>query len=78
MLAVMQVNFTPEQMIRLEKAAAAAETDVEQLVKTAALTVSEQDELFHTAILEGIAAADRGEFIEEAEMDARIKKLLRS
>jgi len=47
----MQVNFTPEQIARLEKAAAAANTDVEELVKTAALTVSEQDEQFRAAVL---------------------------
>ncbi|HLK02807.1 MAG TPA: hypothetical protein VKT53_00095 [Candidatus Acidoferrum sp.] len=74
----MKVNFTPEQMARLEKAAAASNTDVEELVKTAALTVSEQDEQFRVAVSDGIAAADRGEFIDEAEMDARFRKLLQS
>jgi predicted transcriptional regulator len=74
----MQVNFTPEQLARLEKAAAAANTDVEQFVRTAALTVSEQDEHFRAAVLEGIADADRDEFLDEGEMDARIKKLLQS
>jgi len=74
----MQVNFTPEQIARLEKAAAAANTDVEELVKTAALTVSEQDEQFRAAVLEGIAAADRGKLVEEPEMDARFRKLLQS
>jgi len=74
----MQVNFTPEQIARLEKAAAAANTDVEELVKTAALTVSEQDEQFRAAVLEGIAAADRGELVDEPEMDARFRKLLQS
>jgi len=73
----MQVNFTPEQIARLEKAAA-ANTDVEELVKTAALTVSEQDEQFRAAVLEGIAAADRGELVDEPEMDARFRKLLQS
>jgi len=38
-----------------------------------------QDEArFRAAVREGIAQADRGEFIEQDEMDARLEQMLRS
>ena len=53
-------------------------TDLERLVKDAALRLLEEDVLIRAAIREGIAQADRGAFIEEAEMDSRLERLLRS
>lgn len=38
----------------------------------------EEDARFRSAAREGIAQADRGEFIEEEEMDARLEQMLRS
>ena len=46
-------------------------------MKDAALRVVE-DVQFRAAVREGIAQADRGEFIEEEEMDARFEEMLRS
>ena len=74
----MDVHFTPEQEARLNQLASSAGTDVSNLVKDAALRLIEEDEWFRTGVREGIAQADRGHFIEEPEMDARLKKLLRS
>jgi predicted transcriptional regulator len=42
------------------------------------LRLLEQDARFRAAVREGIAPADRGEFIEEEEMDARIERMLNS
>jgi len=42
-------------------------TDAERLVKDAALRLLEEDAQFRVAVREGIAQADRGEFIEEEE-----------
>jgi predicted transcriptional regulator len=36
------------------------------------------DDSFRAAVREGIAQADRGQLIEEDEMDERFKKMLRS
>ena len=55
-----------------------AGTDTERLVKDAVLRLLEQDARFRTAVRKGIAQADRGEFIEEEEMDARIERMLKS
>jgi predicted transcriptional regulator len=73
----MEVHFTPEQEAQLAKVATIAGTDPERLVKDAALRVVE-DVQFRAAVREGIAQADRGEFIEEEEMDARFEEMLRS
>jgi predicted transcriptional regulator len=77
-LKAIEVHFTPEQEAQLAQVAAKAGTDAKRLVKDAALRRLEQDARFRAAVREGIAQADRGEFIEEEEMDARLEQLLRS
>jgi predicted transcriptional regulator len=77
-LKAMEVHFTPEEEARLSQIAARSGTDPECLVKDAALRLLEEDARFREAVREGIAQADRGEFIEEAEMDARLEQMLRS
>ena len=74
----MEVHFTPEQEAQLSQIASRAGTDTERLVKDAVLRLLEQDARFRVAVREGIAQADRGEFIEEEEMDARIERMLKS
>jgi predicted transcriptional regulator len=77
-LNAMEVHFTPEQEAQLAQIANSAGTDAERLVKDAALRLLQEDARFRTAVREGIAQADRGEFIEEEEMDARLEQMLRS
>jgi predicted transcriptional regulator len=74
----MEVHFTPEQEAQLAQIASNAGTDAERLVKDAALQLLQEDARFRTAVQEGVAQADRGEFIEEEEMDARLEQMLRS
>ncbi len=74
----MEVHFTPEQEAQLAQIASHEGTDVEQLVKDAALRVLENDVRYRAAVREGIAQADRGEFIEEEEMNARLERMLQS
>ena len=74
----MEVRFTPEQESRIAQLAASAGTEPEALVREAALRLIEEDARFRAAVLEGKACADRGEFIEEDEMDARFEEMLRS
>ena len=47
------------------------------MVKAAALQFAD-DARFRAAVLEAKAFADRGEFIEEDEMDARFEEMLQS
>jgi predicted transcriptional regulator len=73
-----QVHFTPEQEAQLAQLATKSGTDAEHLVKDAALRLLEEDACLRAAVREGIAQADRGEFIDEPEMDARLEQMLRS
>jgi predicted transcriptional regulator len=47
-------------------------------LKDAALWLLDDDARFRAAVQEGKAYADRGEFIEEDEMDRRFEKMLGS
>lgn len=73
----MEVHFTPAQEAQLSQIASRAGTDTERLVKDEVLRLLEQDARFRAAVREGVALADRGEFIEEEE-DARIERMLNS
>jgi predicted transcriptional regulator len=74
----MEVHFTPEQETQLSEIANHVGTDAERLVKDAALRLLQEEARFRAAVREGVAQADRGEFIEEEEMDARFEQMLRS
>lgn len=71
----MEVHFTPEQEAQLSQAAAHLGEDAEQLVKDAAIPVLEEDIAFRAAVRKGIEQADRGEVIEEDEMDVHVKRM---
>jgi predicted transcriptional regulator len=72
----MEVHFTPEQEARLSEIANNAGTDAAHLVKNAALRLLERDAGFRAAVQKGIEQADRGEFVPDDEMEARIERML--
>ena len=72
------MHFTPEQEAQLSQIATHAGIDAERLVKDAVLRLLHEEGSFRVAVREGIAQADRGDFIEEEEMDARLQQMLRS
>jgi predicted transcriptional regulator len=74
----MEIPFTAEQEAQLARMATKSGTDAPHLVKDAALRLLDEEARFLAAVREGIAQADRGEFIEEEEMDARLEQMLRS
>jgi len=74
----MEVYFTPEQEAQLSQIAAHSGTVAADLVKDAALRLLEDDSRFRAAVRKGIEQANRGEFVEEEEMDVRIERMLRS
>jgi predicted transcriptional regulator len=71
----MEVHFTPEQEAQLSKIASQEGIGPQELVKDAALRLLEDDVRFRAGVRKGIEQADRGEFIEEKEMNARIKRM---
>ena len=74
----MEIHFSPEQEATLAQIATREGIDAERLVKDAAVRLLEEAARFRAAVREGIAQADRGEFIEEEEMNARLEQLLQS
>ncbi len=76
-LAGMEVHFTPEQESRLASIATREGIDPQELAKDAALKLLEDDAQFRAAVRKGVEQAERGEFIEDGEMDARVKRMLR-
>jgi predicted transcriptional regulator len=65
MLNDMEVHYTAEQEAQLSQIATRAGTGAERLVKDAALHLLEEEARSRAAVREGIAQAERGEFIEE-------------
>ena len=76
-LKPMEVHFTPEQEARLTKMANQSGTNPEGLVKDVLVRYLDEESRFLAAVEKGIAAAERGEFIEEEEMDARVERMCR-
>lgn len=73
----MEVRFSPEEEARLAKVANQEGVNPEELVKDAALRLLEDDARFRAGVRKGLAQAERGEFIEEEEMDARVKSMFK-
>jgi predicted transcriptional regulator len=74
----MEVHFTPEQEAQLSQIANHRGTGTEQLVKDAALRLLQDDARFREGVKRGIAAAERGEFVEHEEVWANVEKILQS
>jgi predicted transcriptional regulator len=73
----MEVDFTPEQQAQLAPMATKAGTPPERLVTKVVAHYLDEEARFLAAVEKGIAAAKRGEFIEEEEMDARLEAMFR-
>ncbi|HEX3685030.1 MAG TPA: hypothetical protein VHU83_21025 [Bryobacteraceae bacterium] len=74
----MEIALTPEKAAQLHELATRTGRDAAQMVEEAVDRLLEDDAQFRTAVREGFEAIDRGDFIEEEEMDARIARLLGS
>mgnify|MGYP000352285425 CR=1 FL=1 len=75
----MEVHFTREQQSQLAQIAPRdGKSDAGELLRDGALRLLDDDARFRAAVLKGKAYADRGEFIEEEEMDARLEQMLRA
>jgi predicted transcriptional regulator len=77
-LEAMNVHLTPEQEARLARIAAAAGTAPERLAAYVVARYLDEEARFLAAVEKGISAAERGEFIEEEEMDARLEAMFKS
>jgi predicted transcriptional regulator len=73
----MEVHLSPEQQAQLAQIATKAGTDPERLATSVVVRYLDEEARFLAAVETGIAAAERGEFIEEEEMDARLEAMFR-
>ena len=71
----MQVHLTAEQEARLADIATKAGVSMDRLASDVVARYLEDEARFMAAVDWGLAAAERGEFIEEDEMDARVEQM---
>ena len=74
----MEVQFTPEQQAQLAKIASESGIAPERVVSNVVARYLDEEERFCAAVLEGKAAADRGDLIEKEEMDARLEAMFKA
>jgi predicted transcriptional regulator len=74
----MEVHFTPDQEAQLSQLASHAGKDAEHLVRDAALRLLEEAQRFREGVERGIAAAERGEFVESEQVWANVEKILQT
>lgn len=77
-LADMEVRFSPELEAKINRAAADVGHGTEDYVRELVERYIDDDTRFRSAVRKGFASLDRGEFIDEAEMNARVERMLRS
>jgi predicted transcriptional regulator len=77
-LKSMEVHLTPEQEEQLAQIASKAGTAPERLVTKVVARYLDEEARFRAAVEKGIAAAERGEFIGEEEMDARLEAMFKA
>jgi len=73
----MEVQFTPDVQAKLEQIATKAGTVPERLVTNVVTRYVDEEARFLAAVEKGLAAAERGEFIEEEAMDARLQAMFK-
>ncbi len=72
----MEVRLQPEKEAQLAQIAAQRGLKTDELAEQVLSRYLEDDKRFIEAVNIGIAAADRGEFVEHDEVRARIKQIL--
>lgn len=68
----MEVHFTTEQQARILEIAKKSDTAPERVVTDVVARYLDEESRFLAAVEKKLAAAERGDFIEEEEMDARL------
>gem|GEM_PF-520868 len=74
----MEVHFAPDTQAQLNQLAASQGKAAEKVVEETVARVLRQQAQFIEGVNRGIAAADRGELIDHAEVVERIDRLFRS
>lgn len=72
----MEVHLNPELQAKLAGLAAKQGRGTNELVEDAPARYVEDETRFLEAVEEGIAAAERGEFVEDEEVWARVQQIV--
>jgi predicted transcriptional regulator len=78
MLKRWKSHLTPELQAKLTHLTATQGRNADEVLQDALARYLEDESQFLEAVEKGIAAAGRGEFIDEAEMDARVEHMFKS
>ncbi len=73
----MEIHLTPEQQAQLTQIATKVGTAPDRLVTNVVTHYLGEEARFLAAVEKGIAAAERGEFLDEEEMDARLEAMFK-
>lgn len=71
----MEVHLSPEKEAKLQELALRSGKNAAQVLAEVVDHLLDDEIAFRAAVRDGIAAIDRGEYLEEEEMNARIKRL---
>jgi predicted transcriptional regulator len=74
----MEVRLQPEKEAQLAEIAAQRGLKISELVQRVLSSYLEDDARFIEAVNLGLAAAERGEFVEHQEVGSKLKQILRS
>jgi predicted transcriptional regulator len=74
----MEVHLLPRQEAQLNELAVKSGRGTDDLLQEAVARLLAYNEWFKGQVQVGIDQIERGEFIEEEEMDARVERMLRS
>jgi predicted transcriptional regulator len=74
----MKVQLNPEQEAQLSRIAAQAGRSVDELAREAVDRYLAEEAHFRAAVLEGVAAVDRGEFLTPSQVWERVERVLNS
>jgi predicted transcriptional regulator len=74
----MEIHFNPDLEDRLNRIASESGRQVGQIVEELVKTYVDHDQWFRQEVRKGLAQLDRGEFIENDEVMARIEQMFRS
>jgi predicted transcriptional regulator len=74
----MEVHLPQEQQAEIDRLAAETGRSPDELVQEAVARLLAHNEWFKQQVQIGLDQIDRGEFIDEQEMDARVARMLGS
>lgn len=74
----MEVQLTADQQASLRNLSLQTGRTTDELMREAISLLLVEDESFRKDVQHGIEQLDRGEFIDQDEMDERVRQLLRS